>query len=81
MAVQNVTPTKAFVPLASDLVANRREYFRLVESMEAEIGRPVDEMELQARIDSELSDRDNVSEREALWLLRTPSPLRLVRGE
>lgn len=82
------TATAATVATASEhaalheavqkLVAHRAEFFILIESLEAVLGRDVDVRELEGRIDSDYAGRLDVTVHEVLTILYSAAPLRAV---
>lgn len=59
------------VATLSKLVSNRAEFFDLLNQLEAEICREIDERILEAEIDSDFSGRSALDNVEAAFLLTT----------
>lgn len=55
--------------LLSAVVANRKAFFELVDAIEQKCGCTLDEMELQAEVDSKYHGRDAITEEEARGLM------------
>jgi hypothetical protein len=71
-----VNPTE----LLSALVANRKDFFDLVTTLEAESFCSIDALELQGLIDANYAGRDSLTTEEARALLMQACRARPVRG-
>lgn len=78
MTCTNERSPKDLSSIYSALVANRAEFFRLLESLEAQAGRELDSCTLQATIDSELAGCVSASEQEAIAAILSASRRRLT---
>ena len=92
--LRGITPTAATAATAGEqaaaihkaagklaaLLANRAEFFVLVESLELLLGREVNELALQCCLDGDHAGRAELSDREALAILSTAAPLRAFCG-
>ncbi len=63
--------TAEAVATLSKIVANRAEFFDLLNQLEAQICREIDERILEAEIDSDFSGRSALDDVEAAFLLTT----------
>ena len=55
--------------IVSAIAANRKAFFDLVDTLEGQTNNKVDELELQATIDSEFAGCDSISDEQAESLL------------
>lgn len=64
--------------LVSQLVANRSEFFALLDRLEKAVGMEVDVTQLEACIDAEYDNRASVTEREATKIIDAASAAPIV---